>query len=369
MKRLGEILLDRGAIAIAELHTGLEACHYSGGRLGTQLLKFGFVDEHALLEALSEQLSVPSVSTVILRRAPLELRQLIPFHVSKRIQAMVFERKGGTLNVAMTSPRNPAATEEVVSYVGMDITPHVATESGILSALTQFPEQTGEAPKEQPPQVFDGANEWHQLWAPAALDPAALIRTKQSVPGNGLAMAATFPGLMPVPDGTSVRADGALDEDVFNSFLRGVEHRDEIGDLLVRRAVKLLKRCCVLAVHSGHLVGWLGRGPGVVLDDIQSFSAPTESSAIVSKLEGLDFYCGAVPMGADSSELIRLLGNPQPGEVIIVPVTVKNRRVAYLLGDIPDSRVPKTAQAELREAAQKAGLAFEILIMKRKILA
>jgi len=58
MKRLGEILLERGAIAIAELHTGLEACHYSGGRLGTQLLKFGFVDEHALLEALSEQLEV-----------------------------------------------------------------------------------------------------------------------------------------------------------------------------------------------------------------------------------------------------------------------------------------------------------------------
>ena len=45
MKRLGEILLERGAIAITELHTCLEACHHSGGRLGTQLLKFGFVDE------------------------------------------------------------------------------------------------------------------------------------------------------------------------------------------------------------------------------------------------------------------------------------------------------------------------------------
>ena len=63
MKRLGEILLDRGAIGVTELHTGLEACHYSGGRLGTQLLKFGFVDEHALLEALSEQLNVPPVAS------------------------------------------------------------------------------------------------------------------------------------------------------------------------------------------------------------------------------------------------------------------------------------------------------------------
>ena len=182
-------------------------------------------------------------------------------------------------------------------------------------------------------------------------------------------MAATFPGLTPVPDGTSIRADGALPEDVFISLLRGVEHRDEIGDLLIRRAVRLLERCCVLAVHSRHIVGWLARGKGVVLDDVQSFSAPLEASSIVSKVDGIDIYCGAMPSGADSSELVQLLGDPQPGEVIIAPITVKNRRVAYLLGDIPGSRIPKTSQAELREASQKAGLAFEILIMKKKILA
>ena len=93
MKRLGEILLESGAIAIAELHTGLEACHYSGGRLGTQLLKFGFVDEHALLEALSDQLGVPSVPSTILRRAPDSLRRMIPLHVARRVQVVVYEKK------------------------------------------------------------------------------------------------------------------------------------------------------------------------------------------------------------------------------------------------------------------------------------
>ncbi len=138
MKRLGEILLDRGAIAIAELHTGLEACHYRGGRLGTQLLKFGFVDEHALLEALSEQLGVPPVTTTVLRRAPEPLRRLIPFNVAVRLQALVFDRKDGVLSVAMTAPRNPAAIEEVISYAGLDIKPHVATEIGIMSALREM---------------------------------------------------------------------------------------------------------------------------------------------------------------------------------------------------------------------------------------
>ena len=69
MRRLGELLLEKGAIAIAELHTALEACHRTGGRLGTQLLRFGFVDERALLEALSEQHGVPSVPESVLLKA------------------------------------------------------------------------------------------------------------------------------------------------------------------------------------------------------------------------------------------------------------------------------------------------------------
>ena len=51
MKRLGELLLERGAIDVNELHTGLEASSRLGGRLGTQLLRFGFVSEKDLLRA------------------------------------------------------------------------------------------------------------------------------------------------------------------------------------------------------------------------------------------------------------------------------------------------------------------------------
>ncbi len=71
MRRLGEILLDKGALALSELHTGLEACRRTGGRLGTQLLRFGFVDERALLAALSEQYGVPSAAAEVISRAPL----------------------------------------------------------------------------------------------------------------------------------------------------------------------------------------------------------------------------------------------------------------------------------------------------------
>jgi hypothetical protein len=373
MKRLGEILLERGSIAISELHTGLEACHYSGGRLGTQLLKFGFVDEHALLEALSEQLGVPSVSASILRRAPDSLRRMIPLHVSRRLQVVVFEKKDGNLSVAMTTPRNPAAIEEVVSYLGLDIKPHVATEIGILTALAEIKEEEPDAETATstpaPEFGFFGAkDEWDQLWRPAQLRSKALLRAKRRESGAKAQLASTFPGLAPVPEGGRRAAVGTLDEEVYRQLLHEVEHRDEVGDLLLRRASAVLERCYLLAVHSGKVVGWLARGAGVVVDDVQSFAVQQDAQSVLSKINGAEGIWGPLPAGEVNDAIREMLGDPEPTEVGILPVLVKNRVVAYLVGDSPGSIVSEPERQGLEKAVQKAGVAFEVLILKKKIV-
>jgi hypothetical protein len=370
MKRLGEILLERGAIAIAELHTGLEACHYSGGRLGTQLLKFGFVDEHALLEALSEQLNVPTVAAAVLRRAPDTLRRLIPLNVARRLQVVVFDKKEGKLSVAMTTPRSPAAIEEVVSYVGLDITTFVATEVGILTALSEVREAQGEAPSRAADAAFRGADdEWQRLWRPPVLRATDLLQPRRPRNDDQMPMAATFPGLAPVPDSGAVAAVEVLDDETFNKLLRDVDHRDDVGDLLLRRASATLERCYLLAIHSGHIVGWLAKGPGMVVDDVQSFIAPADAPSILSKLNGAESFCGPIPEGQVNDELVKIFGEPKPLDVGVFPILVKNRVVAYLVGDILGYGLPRDDQKRLSAAAQKAGIALEILIMKKKILA
>ena len=371
MKRLGEILLDRGAIAIAELHTGLEACHYRGGRLGTQLLKFGFVDEHALLEALSEQLNVPPVTTTVLRRAPDPLRRLIPLNVAIRLQAMVFDRKDGVLSVAMTVPRNPAAIEEVISYAGLDIKPHVATEIAIMAALQdlKLEEQLEEAPV--PAVGFktgDAADQWQRLWTPPALEALDLLHPRTVAAREEIPMAATFPGLSPVPSSASGGGMGPLDDTAFSVMLRDARHRDDVGGLLLRRVSGLLERCYLLAVHSGKTVGWLARGRGVVLDDIQSFSADSDESSVLDTIAGGDSFCGKLPDGVINQLLIEMLGDPGPVEIVIIPIAIKSRVVAYLVGDVPGSTVSRGDLEVLVSAAQKAGVALEILVMKKKFL-
>jgi hypothetical protein len=107
MKKLGEILIERGVIALSELHTSLEACRRSGGRLGTQLLKFGFVDEPALLRALAEQYGARAVASAALRKAPIEVLSLVPPALARRLRAVPFERLPIHLKVAMINPPDP----------------------------------------------------------------------------------------------------------------------------------------------------------------------------------------------------------------------------------------------------------------------
>jgi nitroreductase len=371
MKRLGEILLDRGAIAIAELHTGLEACHYRGGRLGTQLLRFGFVDEHALLEALSEQLGVPPVTTTVLRRAPDPLRRMIPLDVALRLQVMVFDRRDGELNVAMTAPRNPAALEEVISYVGLDIKPHVATEVGIMAALQdlKLEEQIEEAPAPAADIATEGnADQWQRLWTPPALQAMDLLHPRTVAARDEIPMAATFPGLSPVPSSASGDARGPLDETAYSILLRDVRHRDEVGELLLRRAAAVLERSYLLAVHPGKIAGWLARGRGVVLDDVQSFTAGADEPSALTAIAAGDSFCGRFPDGVINQLLIEMLGDPLPVEVVVVPIAIKGRVVAYLVGDVPDAAVARGDLEDLVTAAKKAGVALEILVMKRKFL-
>jgi hypothetical protein len=370
MKRLGEILLESGAIAIAELHTGLEACHYSGGRLGTQLLKFGFVDEHALLDALSEQLGVPSVSSTILRRAPDSLRRMIPLHVARRVQVVVFEKKDGILGVAMTTPRSPSAIEEVVSYLGLDIKPHVATEVGILTALAEIKEEEPSTVTPRTPAAgyIGSKDDWDKLWTPPKLRSTDLLRTERGQGGGKAQLASTFPGLAPVPESSRPVASGSLDDEVYRELLGEVKHRDEVGELLLRRSTSILDRCFLLAVHSGKVVGWLAKGAGVVVDDVQSFAFQQDAPSVLSKANGMNGFWGQATSGEINDAMKTILGDPEPVELGAFPVLVKNRVVAYLVGDAPGKIVPEPDRKTLVEATQKAGLAFEVLILKKKIV-
>src|SRR5688572_21132059 len=59
--KLGEQLIQEGLITREQLQRGLEEQKSYGGRLGRHLVDLGFINDMALLDALSRQLRIPRV--------------------------------------------------------------------------------------------------------------------------------------------------------------------------------------------------------------------------------------------------------------------------------------------------------------------
>jgi len=369
MKRLGEILLDWGALAVSELHTGLEACNRTGGRLGTQLLKFGFVEEHQLLDALAEQYGVKSVAAVTLDRTRKEILGLIPIAHARRLQAIPFELEERQLFVAMTNPRDPVAVEEIGEMTGMAVTPYVATEAAVMGVINRVDggdeDDLGGSPEGQI------ATEWDALWSPSRVLPTQLLNLRRRAPVRPAEppRVATFPGLAPFEGGQDLEADHELDEGTYRELLSTVDHRDAVGRLVLRYAASFFGRLCLFAVHRGSIVGWMARGHGVVLDDVQSFSVLIDEETLFHEFRfGAGYHLGPIPLGGENDALIRLLGDPPPLGALLLPIRIKDRAVAFVLGDNPNEEIVAIPVDEVAAAVGVAGLALEVLILRKKIL-
>src|SRR4051812_45977605 len=114
-KRLGELLLDKGAITQAQLDACLAAQKKTHQRLGVLLVQKGYVSEALLSSALSEALGIslvkldqpPDWSAVhMLRPRFCEQNDLFPFGLDR-----TGERK--QLLVAMADPLNAPAISEI----------------------------------------------------------------------------------------------------------------------------------------------------------------------------------------------------------------------------------------------------------------
>ena len=373
VQRLGEILIEKGVLSLTELHSALEICHRSGGRLGTQLLEFGYVEESVLLGALAMQLSVPSVAKVKLLHSSLEVRKMLPSSVGRRLQAVPFENIKGGIKVAMTNPNDRAALDEISTQLKRKILPHVATEAAVLAALGGAENDDADwSPGVEPSVVktrrSGDAASWNRLWEPPKLEPSELFRAVPRKPRGGDVLLATFPDLISVDSRQAVSYEHQIDDSNFSELMYRAESRDEIGGLLARYAAFKYDRVSLFSVHQGTVNGWLARGRSVVLEDLQTFSVALDAPSLFADVAHSGSYVGVILENESNTRLIQALADPAPAEVVAVPVRVKKRLVAFVLCDDPGHPASHDHVDEIITACKKAGVALEVLILRKKLL-
>lgn len=132
--KIGSILLSENLITKEQLERALEVQKKEGGRLGSILIKLGYVDEKKIAEFLSKQHNAPYVDLKSVKIDP-KVANLIPKDECRKFLVVPFDREGQTLKVAIADPSNGYALEELRFMTGFNIKPYVAVESVIREIL------------------------------------------------------------------------------------------------------------------------------------------------------------------------------------------------------------------------------------------
>ena len=154
--RLGELLVKEKLITSEQLQKALEEQRRTGGRLGYNLTKLGFISETDLTNFLSRQYGVPSINLSEFEIDPTVVK-LIPEDVVQKYQVMPINRAGSTLIVAMSDPSNIFAVDDIKFLTGYNVEVVVASEGAIKAAIDKYYDQ-GAAALQEVMQGFDDAD-------------------------------------------------------------------------------------------------------------------------------------------------------------------------------------------------------------------
>ena len=135
--RLGELLVREKLITADQLKKAIEEQRSSGGRLGYNLSKLGYVNEKDLTIFLSKQYGIPAVDLATTEIDP-EIIKQIPQDVANKYQVIPISRTGSTLVIAMADPSNIFAIDDLKFLTGYNIDSVVASEVAIKDAIEKY---------------------------------------------------------------------------------------------------------------------------------------------------------------------------------------------------------------------------------------
>src|SRR5246127_1405498 len=133
-QRLGDLLVKEKGISQEKLDRALTEQKRNGSRLGSVLVKLGYVSDEDVTNFLSRQYGVPAINLSYFDIDP-SVVKLIPFETAKRYQILPLSRVGASLTIAMVDPTNVFAMDDIKFMTGFNIEPVVASESSILVGI------------------------------------------------------------------------------------------------------------------------------------------------------------------------------------------------------------------------------------------
>jgi len=229
--RLGEVLVQQGAISEEQLQAALGAQKRTGRKLGRVLADLGFMSESSLHEFLAKHLQVPFVD---LKQARIdqETVKLLPEPLARRYRAIVLLQDARGLLVGMADPSDLHAYDELQAKLKQPIRLALVGESDLLKTLDAVYRQQDEIAS-LAEAVHDDLREndvdIEQLVSEETSPDAPVIKLLQTMFNDAVQVRASDIHIEPAENKLRIRlrVDGVLQEQV-------IEGRRVAGALVTR---------------------------------------------------------------------------------------------------------------------------------------
>lgn len=142
-ERLGDMLIREGLCTAEQMQKALAEQRQHGIRIGSALVKLGYVNEVDLTRMLARHFHMPAVDLTRFTVDP-KLARLIPAEVALKNHVLPLKRDGRQLTVAMADPTNLRVIDDIKFITRCDIVPVIAGDMSLRAALEKAYDSGGD---------------------------------------------------------------------------------------------------------------------------------------------------------------------------------------------------------------------------------
>lgn len=378
---LSSLLVQREIATIREIEEALARQVLYGGDLITNLLEVSHISEDVLISAAADLHGVPPAPGGTLPVPSAEARQLVPGEVvaTHAIVPLSVDRYG--LVVAVSEPLSRQSEQELAFALAMPIAQRLTSQLRIREALARdyslplerrfvrllarLRGEVVESTSSLPPRMPDAVSLSPR--APAVPSVHATTRGMPAVKPDARPPQLLKRSNAP-PAAPAKRRRGPMTVEDARTELDEAVERDEVFNLLFEFARQYFDYTAIFIVHGDVAEGRDAFGTGAPREKVARIGVPLDLPGVLATSRDRRSVVTVTPTGDGlDAVLMTDLGRPLDQPITVIPVTVRTRVVALILGDGGAAGVDEASVAEVIGMVTHAVAAFERVIMRRKL--
>jgi hypothetical protein len=317
--KLGEALVKGSVITTDQLRQALERQVIFGGRIGTNIVELGYMNEGDMLSFLGTYFKSPPVRIADLREIDAEVIAIISAALAEKYKVVPLRKDRNRLHVAMLDPREFASVDELRFLTGFDIIPSVITELRLLYCLEKY---------------------------------------------YGIKRDLRYISVI----GRDEASDEKKPEDNSQRLLKvkeqfaAVRQKEEVIGILLHETRAIASRAAVFLCKGDVVAGWKAQGMSV-----DKFEISADRQSIFSEVLGRKAcYRGPLlKIPGNESLMERLNGAPQ--DCCMIPITIREKVVGLLYADNGNTAVLDAGLGYINSVVSMAVIGFELVILRKKL--